>query len=58
MKNDFKGNHRLVTILPVLSKLYEKSLFKQISSFFKKKFSQSSAASEKVTTRNNVFWQC
>ena len=38
MKKDFKGNHRLVTILSVLSKLYEMSLFKQIPSFLKKSF--------------------
>ena len=40
LKGNFKGNYRLVSILPVPSKLYEKSLCKQMSSFFEEIFSK------------------
>ena len=33
-KRDLKDNYRPVSILPVLSELYERSMFKQISEFF------------------------
>ena len=33
---DFKENYRPVNILPVLSKLYERILSKQMASFFEK----------------------
>ena len=33
-KQHFKGNYRPISILPVPSKLYERSLFKQMTSFF------------------------
>ena len=39
-KKDLKDNYRPVSILPVLSKLYERSLFKQISEFFENIFSK------------------
>ena len=37
-KKDFKDKYRPVSILPVLSKLYERSLFKRIAEFFCKYF--------------------
>ena len=37
-KKDLKDSYRPVSILPVLSKLYERSLFKQISEIFEKYF--------------------
>ena len=37
-RKDFKGNYRPVSILPALSKLYERSLFKQMANFFRKYF--------------------
>ena len=39
-KKDLKDNYRPVSLLPVLSKLYERSMFKQISDFFKNIFSK------------------
>ena len=33
-KKDLKDNYRPISILPVVSKLYERSMFKQISEFF------------------------
>ena len=39
-KKDLKDNHRPVSILPVLSKLYERSMFKQISELFENIFSK------------------
>ena len=39
-KRDLKDNYRPVSILPVLSKLYERSMFKQISEFFENIFSK------------------
>ena len=33
-ERDVKDNYRSVSILPVLSKLYERSMFNQISAFF------------------------
>ena len=39
-KKDLKGNYRPVSILPVLSKLFERSMFKQISEFFENIFSK------------------
>ena len=40
-KKDLKNNDRPVSILPVLSKLYERNMFKQISEFFENIFSKS-----------------
>ena len=37
-KRDLRYNYRTVSILPVLSKLHEKSIFKQISEFFENIF--------------------
>ena len=39
-KKDLKDSYRPVSILPVLSKLYERSMFKQISEFFENIFSK------------------
>ena len=33
-KKDVKGNYRPVSILPILSKIFEKCMFKQLSNFF------------------------
>ena len=37
-EKNLKNNHRPVNILPVLSKLYERSMFRQISEFFENIF--------------------
>ena len=39
-KRDLKDNYRPVSVLPFLSKLYERSMFKQISEFFENIFSK------------------
>ena len=39
-KKDLKGNYRPVSILPNLSKIFEKCMFKQITQFFDKIFSK------------------
>ena len=39
-KRDLKDNYRPVSILPILSKLSERSMFKKISEFFEKIFSK------------------
>ena len=65
-KKDFKEIYGPGSILPVLSKLYEKRFLKQMLSFLKS-LSQSHVASENVTTGNNAFcseveevcrWRC
>ena len=38
-KKDLKDNYKSVSILPVLSKLYERSMYKQIFKFFENIFS-------------------
>ena len=49
-----KENYRPVSILPILSKVVERSIFKQISSFFMIYFQNISMASEKDLVLNNV----
>ena len=39
-KKDIKGNYRPVTILPNLSKIFEKCMFEQMSQFFENIFSK------------------
>ena len=39
-KRDLKDNYRPVSILPILSKLSERSMFKKISEFFENIFSK------------------
>ena len=39
-RKDAKQNYRPVSILPTLSKIYERSMFKQMSSFFEDIFSK------------------
>ena len=50
-----KENYRSVSILPILSKVFERSIFKQMSSFFMIHFQNISMASEKDLTLSNVF---
>ena len=50
-----KENYRPVSILPILSKVFERSIFKQMSSFFMIHFQNISMASEKDLTLSNVF---
>ena len=45
-----RENYRPVSILPTLSKVFERSMFKQVSSFFQ----NISMASEKDLVLNNV----
>ena len=53
-----KENYRPVSILPVLSNIVERSIFKQISSFFMIYFQNISMASEKDLVLNNVSQLC
>ena len=53
-KRDLKDNYRPVSILPVLSKLYARSMIKQISDFFENIFSKNHVDSGKATAHNNV----
>ena len=46
-KRDLRDSYRPVSILPVLSKLYERSIFKQISDFFENIFSKNQCESRK-----------
>ena len=49
-----KENYRSVSILPIFSKVFERSIFKQMSSFFMIYFQNISMASEKDLVLNNV----
>ena len=49
-----KENYRPVSILPILSKVFERSMFKQMSSFLMTYFQNISMASEKDLVFNNV----
>ena len=53
-KRDMKDNYRPVNILPVLSKLYERYMFKQISEFLKIFSQKINVDSGKVTAHNNA----
>ena len=39
-KKDIKGNYRLVSVLPNLSKIFEKCMLEQMSQFFENIFSK------------------
>ena len=49
-----KENYRSVCILPILSKVFERSMFKQMSSFFDDIFSKYQNGFRKVLVLNNV----
>ena len=49
-----KENYRLVSILPILSKIFERSMFRETSSFFMIYFQNINMASEKVLVLNNA----
>ena len=53
-----KENYRAVSILPILSKVFERSMFKQMSSFLIIYFENIDIASEKVLVLNNVSYLC
>ena len=53
-KKDKKENNRPVSILPVLSKIFERIMFKQMSAFLKTFLTNSNADSLKVITTSNV----
>ena len=57
-KKDLKENYRPVSILPVFSKVLERSMFAQMSSFFDNFLSNNNVASRKAIVHNNVFWLC
>ena len=50
-RKDAKQNYRPASILPTLSKIYERSMFKQISFFFEIYILNTSLVSEKVLAR-------
>ena len=55
-KRNLKENYRPVTILPNLSKIYEKIMFTQMTKFFENIFfSDINVVFEKVLVHNNVF---
>ena len=55
-KRTLKENYRPVTILPNLSKIYEKIMFTQMTKFFENIFfSDINVVFEKVLVHNNVF---
>ena len=53
-KKDLKENYRSVSILPIFSKVFERSMFAQMSTFCQ----NNNVASGKATVHNNVFWLC
>ena len=54
-RKDNKENYRPVSILPTLSKIFEKILFEQISVFFHKFYQTNNVGSEKDIALNFVF---
>ena len=54
-KKDVKDNYRPVSILPNLSKIFEKCMFKQITQFFDKIFQNTNVDFERALAHNNVF---
>ena len=56
-KKDIKGNCRPVSTFPNLSKIFEKSMFEQISIFFENIFSKYQCGKCPEIPRN-AFWQC
>ena len=53
-KKDIKGNYRPVSILPNLSKIFQKCMFEQISQFFENIFSKYQCGFRKVLSSGNV----
>ena len=56
-KNVIEGNYRPVSILPNLSKIFEKYMFEQMSQFFENIFSKYQCAFRKGSSTSYVFWQ-
>ena len=54
-KKTLKENYRPVSILPILSKIYEKFMFTQMTNFFEKFLPDINMVFEKVLAHNNVF---
>ena len=50
-----KENYRAISILPNFSKVYERSLYDQISKYFEIRFSKFSAVSERVIVHSTVY---
>ena len=57
-KKDIKGNYRPVSILPNLSKIFEKCMFEQMSQFFENIFRNINVGFGRFLVPSNVFWQC
>ena len=57
-KKDLKENYRPVSILPAFSKVFERSMFAQMSSVLIAFCQNNNVAPGKVTVHNNVFWLC
>ena len=53
-KKDIKGNYRPVSILPNLSKIFEKCIFEQISQFFENIFSKYQCGFRRGLSSGNV----
>ena len=57
-KKDIKGNYRPVSILPDLSKIFEKCMLEQMPQFFENIFRNINVGFGRVLVPSNVFWQC
>ena len=57
-KKDLKESCRPVSIFPIFSEVFERSIFTQMSSFFIFFSQNNNVASGKATVHNNVFWHC
>ena len=53
-----KTNYRAVSILPTITKIYEKLFYIQIYEYFNSIFSKYLCGSEKVTVLNIVYYLC
>ena len=56
VKKDIKENYKLVSILAIFLKVFERSMYAQISRFFWQLFAN--VAYRKGIVHNNVFWLC
>ena len=55
-KKDIKGNYRPVSLLPNLSKIFEKCMFEQMSQLFENKYFRNiNVGFERVSVPSNVF---
>ena len=57
-KKDIKGNYRPVSILPDLSKIFEKACMNKCHNFLRIYFRNINVGFGRVLVPSNVFWQC